>query len=88
MTNIGFPDSSAGKESACNARDPSSIPRLGRSTGEGIDYPLQFMGASLVAQLAQGNTKDLGLIPGLGRFPREGKGYPFLYLAWRIPWTA
>ena len=79
MTNIGFPDSSVGKESACNARDPSSIPRLGRSTGEGIDYPLQFMGASLVAQLAQGNTKDLGSIPGLGRSPGEGKGYPLQY---------
>ena len=30
----GFPDSSVGKESACNAGDPSSIPLLGRSPGE------------------------------------------------------
>ena len=30
-----FPDSSAGKESTCNAGDPGSIPRLGRSAGEG-----------------------------------------------------
>ena len=36
----GFPDSSVGKESACNAGDPGSIPGLGRSTGEGIGYPL------------------------------------------------
>ena len=35
-----FPDSSAGKESACNAGDASSIPGLGRSAGEGIGYPL------------------------------------------------
>ena len=32
---VGFPDSSVGKESACNAGDPSSIPGLGRSPGEG-----------------------------------------------------
>ena len=40
----GFPDSSVGKESASNAGDPSSIPGLGRSTGEGIGYPLQYSG--------------------------------------------
>ena len=33
---MGFPDSSVGKESTCNARDPSSIPGLERSPGEGI----------------------------------------------------
>ena len=38
------------KESACNVGDPSSIPGLGRSLGEGIDYPLQYSWASLVAQ--------------------------------------
>ena len=45
----GFPDSSVDKESACNAGDPSLIPGLGRSPGEGIDYPLQYFWASLVA---------------------------------------
>ena len=49
----GFPDSSVGKESACNAGDPSSFPRSGRSPGEGIDYPLQYSWASLVAQLVK-----------------------------------
>ena len=34
------PHSSGGKESACNAGDPGSIPGSGRSTGEGIGYPL------------------------------------------------
>ena len=47
---LGFPDSSVGKESICNAGDPGSIPGLGRSTGEGIGYSLQYSWASLVAQ--------------------------------------
>ena len=50
---MGFSGSSAGKESACNAGDPGSIPRSGRSTGEGIAYPLQYSWASLVAQLVK-----------------------------------
>ena len=49
----GFPGSSAGKESACNAGNPGSIPGLGRSTGEGIGYPLQYSWAFLVAQLVK-----------------------------------
>ena len=36
---LGFPHSSAGKESARNAGDPGSIPGLGRSPGEGKGYP-------------------------------------------------
>ena len=35
---------SAGKESACNEGDLGSIPGLGRSSGEGNGYPLQFSG--------------------------------------------
>ena len=50
---MGFPDSSVGKESACNAGDPGSIPRSGRSPGKGIGYPLQYSWASLVAQLVK-----------------------------------
>ena len=48
-----FPDSSVGKESTCNAGEPGSIPGLGRSAAEGIDYPLQYSWASLVAQLVK-----------------------------------
>ena len=48
-----FPDSSVGKESACNAGDPDSIPGSGRPAGEGIGYPLQYAWASLVAQLVK-----------------------------------
>ena len=51
MIASGFPGSSVGKESTCNARGPSSIPGLGRSTGEGIGYLLQHSWAFLVAQL-------------------------------------
>ena len=38
----GFPGSSAGEESICNAGDPGSIPGLGRSPGKGKGYPLQY----------------------------------------------
>ena len=48
-----FPGGSVGKESACSAGDPSSIPGLGRSAAEGIGYPLQYSWASLVAQLVK-----------------------------------
>jgi len=55
---------------------------LGRSPGEGIDYPLQYSLASLVAQLATEaacNAGDLGSISRFGRSPGEGKGYPLQY---------
>ena len=50
---LGFPGSSAGKEHACNAGDPSSIPGSGGSPGEGIGYPLHYSWASLVVQTVQ-----------------------------------
>ena len=40
----GFPGGSVGKESACNAGDPGSIPGLGRSPGEGKGHTLQYSG--------------------------------------------
>ena len=44
-------DSSVGKESACNAGDPSLIPGLGSSPRKGmIGYSFQYSWASLVAQ--------------------------------------
>ena len=49
----GFPDSSVGKESTCNARDPGSVPGLGRSAAECIGYTLQYSWASLVAQVVK-----------------------------------
>ena len=41
---LGFPSSLAGKESACDAEDPGSIPGLGRSPGEGNSYLFQYSG--------------------------------------------
>ena len=54
MLNPGrFLVSSVGKESACNAGDAGSIPGLGRPTGKGLGYPLQYSWASLVAPLVK-----------------------------------
>ena len=50
---LGFPDSSVGKESACNAGDPGLIPGSGSSAGEGTGYPLQYSWASLMAHLGK-----------------------------------
>ena len=44
LSNTGFPDGSAGKETTCYARDLGSIPGLGTSLGEGKGYPLQYSG--------------------------------------------
>ena len=87
---MGFTDSSIGKESACNAGEPSSIPGSGRSTGEGTGYPLQYSGASLVAQLVKNPpamwetwVRSLGWKDPL----EKGKTTHSSILAWRIPWT-
>ena len=79
---LRFSDSSAGKESACNAGDPSSILRSGRSAGEGISYPIKYSWASLVAQLVKNPPamrETWVRIPGLGRSPGEGEGFPLKY---------
>ena len=83
-----FPSSSAGKESACNAGDPSSIPGLGSSPGEGIGYPLQYSWVSLVAQLVKKPpamqetwVRSLGWEDPL----QEGMETYSNILAWRIP---
>ena len=86
----GFRGSSAGKESACNAGDPSWIPRLGRSAGERIGYPLQYSWASLVAQLVKNLPAMLETwFQSLGKEDPLVKGMAthFSILVWRIPWT-
>ena len=86
----GFPGSSADKESAFNAGDPSSIPGSGRSAGEGIGYPLQDSWASMVAQ----PIKNLPAmretwVQSLGwEEPLEKRtATPSSILAWTNPWT-
>ena len=86
----GFRGSSAGKESACNTRDPGSIPGLGRSPVEGIGYLLQYSWASLVAQLLKNPPAMLMTsVQSLGwEDPLEkGKATHSSILAWSIPWT-
>jgi len=80
----GFPDSSDGKESSCNARDPGLIPGSGRSPGESDRLPTPvFLGfpCGSAGKESAYNVGDLGLIPWLGRSPGVGKGYPLLILA-------
>ena len=50
---VSFPGGPTGKISACNAGVPGSIPRPGRSPGEGTDSPLHYPWASLVAQMVK-----------------------------------
>ena len=88
MLILGFPGNSAGKESACNAGDPGSIPGLGRSTGEGIGYPLQCSWVSLVAQTVKNPPAMLeAWVLSLGwEEPLEnGKASDSSILAWKIP---
>ena len=83
-----FPHSSVGKESTCNAGDPGLIPGSGRSTGEGIGYPLQYSWASLVAELVMNPpAKQEIWVLSLGwEDPLEkGKVTHSSILAWRIP---
>ena len=54
---LPFPCGSAGKESAHNAGDFGSIPGLGRSTGEGKGYPLQYSGLENSMDHVHGVTK-------------------------------
>ena len=87
---VGFPGSSAGKVSSCNAGDPSSIPGSGRPTGEGIGYPLQYSCASLVAQLVK-NPPAMwrpGFDPWVGKIPWRREWLPTLVFWPGIPWTS
>ena len=88
---LGYsPDSSVGKESSCNAGDPGWIPGSGRSTGEGIGYPLQYSWASLMAQLVKNLPamqetwlRSLGCEDPL----EEGTATHSSILACSIPWS-
>ena len=91
-----FPDSSAGKESTCNAGDPGSIPGSGRSTREGIGYPLHyptpvyFTWSSLLAQLVKNlpAMREIWIWTLGWEDPLEkGTANHSSILAWKIPWT-
>ena len=77
-----FPDSSVGKESACNAGDLGLIPGLGKIHSRRDRLPLPvFLGfpCGSAGKESVCSAGDLGLILGLGRSPGEGKGYPLQY---------
>ena len=82
-SSMGFPGSSAGKESTCNAGDPGSFNSwVGKICWRRDRLPtpvfLGFPGGSAGKGFAC-NAGDLGLIPGLGRSPGEEKGYTLQY---------
>ena len=85
---LGFPGSSAGKESTCNSGDLGSIPGSGRSPGEGTGYPLQYSWASLVAQMVKNPPAVwetwVGSL-GWEDLLEEGMATHSSILAWRIP---
>ena len=84
------PDSSVGKESSCNAGDPSLIFGSGRSPGGGKGYPLQYSRASLVVLLVKNPSvmwetwvRSQGWEDPL----EKRRATHSSILAWRIPWT-
>ena len=90
LTFVGLPCGSAGKESACNAGGPGSIPGVGRSAGEGIGYPLQYSWASMVAHTVK-NLPTIWetLVQSLGweDLLEKGMATHSCILVWRISWT-
>ena len=88
----GFPGSSTGKESTCNAGDPGSIPGSRSSPGERIGYPLQYSWASLLAQTVKNlpamKCRKIWVQSLDWKDPLDkGKATHSSILAWRIPWT-
>ena len=84
----GFPGGSAGKESACNAGDPSLIPGSGKIPWRRDRLPTPvFLGfpGGLDGKESACNAGDLGSIPGLGRSPGEGHGNPLQYSCMENP---
>ena len=76
---VDFPDSSAGKKSACNKGHPSLIPGSGSPPGEGIDYQFYNSWASLMAQMSH---FWVGKIP----WRRAWQSTP-VFLPGEYPWT-
>ena len=94
LLQASFHHSSVGKESACNAGDPSLIPAWERSPGKRMGYPLQYSWASLLAQLVK-------KLPEMQETPVRSLGWEdplekrmaahFSILAWKVhglysPW--
>ena len=77
----GFPGGSDGKEYACNAGEPGSIPGSGRSPGEGNGLPLQYSCLK--------NSVDRGAWQSTVHYTTEGVTLPhFFSLPSTIPLAA
>ena len=91
MSDRGLPKGLSRKKSACQCTgEPDSIPRSGRSPGEGRSYLLQYSWASLVAQTGRNPpTMQETWVQSLGQEDplEEGMATHSNILAWRIPWT-
>ena len=74
---MGFSGSSDGKESACNARDLGSLPGLGRTSGEGNSYPLQYSGLE--------NSMDF-IVHGVTKSQTQLSDFYFHYLIYNREW--
>ena len=87
--NKGFPGSSVSKESACNAGDPGSVPGSGRSSGEGIGYPCQYLGFPCgLAGKEYACLRETSVWFLVWEDPLEkGNAMHSSILTWRIPWT-
>ena len=75
----GFPDTSVGKESACNAGDLGSVPGSEGPAGEGIGYPLQYSWVSLMAQVLKNLPAvrgSPGFNPWVGKIPWRRERLP------------
>ena len=86
----GFPGTSAGKESACNAGDPCLILGLRRSLGGGAGYPLQYSWVSLVAQMVKNSLamRETWFNPWVGKIPWRRAWQPTpVFLPGESPWT-
>ena len=87
---MGFPGSSAGKESAFSAGDSGLIPESGISPREGISSPLQYSWASVVAQMVK-NPPELQKTwvqsPGWEDPLEEGWQPTPVFLPGESPWT-
>ena len=57
---LGFPGSSDGKESACNAEDPDSMPESERSPGEGNGYPSSILAWRIPCTEESGRGQPMG----------------------------
>ena len=86
----GFAVSSAGKESTCNAGDPSLVLGLARSAEEGIGYPPQYPWTSLMTQVVKNPPalRETWVQPLSWEDPLvKGTATHCNILVWRISWT-